>query len=57
MAMYEYKCPSCEVTKETVSAHPIACRDCGVDMQRVYSFVTTNMPTGAGTKMPRKPDR
>lgn len=52
--MYEYRCPVCKVTKETVSAAPISCRDCGVDMKRVYGFNTTNMPTNAGIK--RRPN-
>lgn len=51
--MYEYKCPVCGVVKQTGSYAPISCRDCGVDMKRLYGFNTTNMPTNAGSKMKR----
>jgi putative FmdB family regulatory protein len=44
MPKYDFKCPSCNLTKEFETTSPSAfcdCRDGGVEMKRVYSFAGT----------------
>lgn len=54
MPIYEFKCPSCKVIEGRLDNEAPECVTCKVEMKRLYSFSTTKMPTGAGTKMGKR---
>lgn len=59
MPTYEYKCACGNVYTalakfEHGAPHNVTCDKCSEPMKRVYSFSTTNMPTGAGSKMGKR---
>ena len=49
--VYEYKCLKCDTVLEKERPDTLMrCPKCNGAMKRLYSFATTNMPTGAGSK-------